>query len=90
MSYARPAEARICVEFVVDKWRWGRPPPSTSFLTCQLSYHQYFIFIHLSVVGWTVGLLAAVEVSERPRITQQRGSKKRDVKETCTYTGPRE
>jgi len=90
MSFARPAEARICVEFVVDKWRWSRSLPSTSFLTCQLFYHQYFIFIHLSVLGWTLGLLATVAFSERPGITQQRGSKQCNVKETCTYTEPRE
>jgi hypothetical protein len=90
MSCARLAEARICVEFVVDKCHWDRSLPSTSFLTCQLSYHQYFIYIHLPAVGWTLGLLAAVVVSERHRITQQRGSKQRNVKQTCTYTGPRE
>jgi hypothetical protein len=90
MSYARPAEARICVEFVVEKYHWGKSPPSTSFLTCQLSYRQYFIFIDLSAVGWTLGLLAAVAVSERHRITHQRGAKKSNVTRTCTYTKPRE
>jgi hypothetical protein len=67
MSYARPTKARICVEFVVDKWHWDRSLPSTSFLTCQLSYHQYFIFVHLSAVGWTLDLLAAVAVQRDTR-----------------------
>jgi len=90
MSCARLAEAWICVEFVVDKCHWDRSLPSTSFLTCQLSCHQYFIFIHLPAVGWTLGLLAAVVVSERHRITQQQGSQQSNVKQACTYTGPRE
>jgi hypothetical protein len=88
-SYARPAEARICMKFVVDKCHWDRSLPSTSFLTCQLSYHQYFIFIHLSTVGWTLGLLAAFAVAERDRITQQRSAKQRNVKQACKGKGER-
>jgi len=40
-----------------EEWHWVRIFSEYVCLHCQSPFHQYFIFIHISSRGWTIGLV---------------------------------